>query len=423
MSGWVSLLDGAVVSVFGSVLAASFCDALKTRRNRWSFWCCTGLILLLQGGVYALCGSESLRQVYPLTTHLPLALVLCFLTKAVWWPVISVFTAYLCCQLRRWIALLVIAAISGGPLVQDMVELLITLPLLFLLMRYVSVAMRPLAHQPTREQIQFGVIPVLYYLFDYLTMVYTDLLARGEPVAVEFMPFVCCLAYLAFLLYYAAQRRRSGQLLQTQKVLEIQLNQSVREINALRESQALARQYRHDLRHHLQYVSSCLQNGQEEQAQRYIATICQEIEGQKVQRFSENEAANLILSAFAGRARKDGIELTVQCALPEHIKVTDGDLCVLLSNALENAVHACQSLIVTGMECVIDVQMYQREGRVFLQVTNPCGAEVRFEKGIPISEQPEHGVGVQSICAIVQRYGGVYAFSVQEGRFILRLSL
>ena len=54
---------------------------------------------------------------------------------------------------------------------------------------------------------------------------------------------------------------------------------------------------------------------------------------------------------------------------------------------------------------------------------NPCENTVRFENGLPVSDRPGHGIGVQSICAIVQRYGGVYDFLVQNGRFVLRLSL
>lgn len=159
----------------------------------------------------------------------------------------------------------------------------------------------------------------------------------------------------------------------------IQLNQAVREINALRESQTLASQYRHDMRHHLQYVSSCIKNGQEEQAQSYIAGICKEIELQKVERYCKNEAANLVLSAFAGRAKKNGILMNVSGTLPTSITVSDSDLCVLLSNALEN--------------------------------------------GIPVSNEPGHGIGVQSICAIVEQYGGIYTFLIKNGHFILRLSI
>lgn len=133
--------------------------------------------------------------------------------------------------------------------------------------------------------------------------------------------------------------------------------------------------------------------------------------------------ANLILSAFAGRAQKAGIAMHVQGMLPAFILVSDSDLCILLSNALENALHACQPFAAEGKACGIDVRFYVREEKLFLQVTNPCGNMVRFENGIPVSDQPGHGIGVQSICAIVRRYGGVYAFSVKNGQFVLRLSL
>ena len=419
----LSLLNDISVSIFGSVLSASFCGALMTRRNRFIFWGCTALILLLQGWVYANWDVVFLQHIYPIIMHLPLMVILYILTGKLLWPVISVLTAYLCCQLRRWIALLVVAVLSGGNGLQNLTELVVTLPLLLLLLHFAAPAVRQMSGYPPKLQLQFGVIPAVYYGFDYATRVYTDLLQRGDPAVVEFMPFVCCTAYLAFVLYSSAKERTQNQLQQVQKSLNLQLTQAVREINALRESQVLASQYRHDLRHHLQYLSACIENGQEKQAQDYISGICAEIEAQKVQRYCENEAANLILSAFAGRAQKEGIAMEMQVTLPAFIMVSDSDLCVLLSNALENALQACRPFAAAGKAAAIEVLIYERGGKIFLQMTNPCGNTVSFENGIPVSDRPGHGIGVQSICAIVRRYGGVYAFFVKNGQFVLRLSL
>ena len=107
--------------------------------------------------------------------------------------------------------------------------------------------------------------------------------------------------------------------------------------------------------------------------------ICEEINAQNVRQYCENEAANLILSAFAGRAERAGIS--------------------------------------------INVQVYDRSGKLFLQVTNPCRNTVRFEHGVPVSNRQGHDIGVQNICAIVERYSGIYAFLVENGWFILWLSL
>lgn len=423
MSDIITYLNSAAVGLFGSVLSAAFCGALNSPRNRHVFWTSMVVLPLLQVGGILLWGMEIQRQIYPLLVHLPLILLLWFLTEKLLWSTISVLTAYLCCQLRRWLALLVVAVFSGGATMQAVTELAVTLPLLLLLVRFAAPAVRRLMEHPAKLQCQFGVVSALYYVFDYATVVYTDLLTSGKPVVVEFMPFVCCAAYIAFLLYNSAGEDKYSRLRQIQKSLDLQIKQSVREIKSLRESQELARRYRHDLRHHLQYVSACIENGQTEQAQSYISGICREIESQKVVRYCENEAANLILSSFDARAKKEGVELTIQGSLPEFILLPDSDLCVILSNALENALHACHEPAAKGQPCTIDVQFYERDSKLFLQITNPCTQPVRFEKGIPVSEQPGHGVGVQSICAIVQKYGGVCTFLVKEERFILRLSL
>ncbi len=423
MNIWISMLNGGAVSIFGSVLSASFCNALSEKRQRRIFWCSVILMLLIQGTLYAWWEGDILRRVYPLVMHLPLMIILYLLTRKLLWPFISILAAYSCCQMRRWLALLVVEIFSGSMLMQETVELVITLPLLMFLLFFVSPLVRKLSNSPVKMQCQFGVIPALYYGFDYMTLVYTNVLYSGSPVAVEFMPFVCCVLYLIFWVYNAGEEQKRNELQQQQKCLDIQLAQAVQEIDSLRESQVLMRQYRHDLRHHLQYVSVCMENGQIVQAQTYITGIFKEIEAQAVKHYCENEAVNLILSAFAGRIEKKGIYMHVKGGLPAMVMVSDSDLCVLLSNALENALHACEPMAVEGKECAINVQFYERRGKIFLQITNPCREGVRFEKGLPVTEKPGHGIGVQSICAIVEKYKGVYSFHVQEGQFILRISL
>ncbi len=419
----LSLLNDGAVSIFGSVLAASFCGVLHRRRNVGIFWSAIVVFLLMQRGIYSIGDAQLLRRIYPLVVHLPLVALLCAMTRSVLWPLISVLSAYLCCQLRRWLALLAVALFSGGDMLQDVVELILTVPILVLLLYTVTPAIRPLRKRPARFQLWFGVIPALYYVFDYATTVYTNVLSSGSPVVTEFMPLVCCAGYLVFLLYYSAEEQKRSRLKQIQDNLDVQLKQSVREISALRESQTLTQRYRHDLRHHLQYIAACIENGREGQAQEYIADISREIEAQRVKRYCENETVNLIFSAFDARAAKEGISMNITGVLPEALKVSEKDLCVLLSNALENAIQACIPIAADGETCTIDVQLNEKAGRVFLSVINPCRGEVCFERGIPVSERAGHGIGVQSICAIVEKYKGGYSFRVKDGSFVLRLYL
>lgn len=423
MTNGLYLADGIAVGVYGMTLSAAFCDISWTRRKRILMGVSMVVLLLFQGAIYLWADSDAIPYLYPLITHFPLILVLCALSRKYLWSPIAVLTAYLCCQLRRWLALLVVAACAGDLRTQYMVQIVITVPLLFLLLRFVAPSVRSIAQDTIAVQCRFGLIPALSYGFDYLTRIYTDLLAQGAPVAVEFMPFVCCVAYLIFVLRTSEERKLRSQLEQTQNSLNLQVSQAVREIASLRESQQRASTYRHDLRHHMQYLSSCIESGRLEQAQTYIHEVCSEIEAGKVVAYCENEAANLILSAFAGRAQERDIPIEIRADIPQNLKVSETDLCVLLSNALENALNACAKLKERGAECGVGVDAYEKKDRLFLQIVNSCESGVRFENGVPVTDRPGHGVGVGSICAIVERYGGIYTFSEQNGRFTLRCSL
>ena len=104
------------------------------------------------------------------------------MTRRALWPLVSVLTAYLCCQLRRWAALLVIALFpAGGTVLQDATELIVTLPILLVLIRWIAPSVRALSRSPLLLQLQFGMIPLLSYLFDYFTRIYTDLLRQCRP--------------------------------------------------------------------------------------------------------------------------------------------------------------------------------------------------------------------------------------------------
>lgn len=419
----LSIINLASVGIFGMILSARFCDIHWTRPRMLFIAGSMSAVMLLQGIVSFFADVYITEYLYPIITHVPLAIVLCLLNRELLWPLISVLTAYLCCQVRRWLALLVIAIFSGTAVMQDIVELIVTTPLLLLLLRFFAPSVRSISHCTTAEKCQFGLIPLLYYGFDYLTRFYTDLLSTGNPAVVEFMPFVCSVSYLIFVLRASEAKQIHSRLKQTEELLNLQVSQAIKEIEVLRESWQKTVTYRHDLRHHMQYLLSCIENNRTQQAQAYIQKISSQIEATKAVIYCENEAANLIFSAFFKRAENHGVSIHIQAAIPQNIRIPENDWCVLLSNALENALHACQKQKAAGLPAVIDISSYEKNETLFLQITNSCDENITFSHGIPVTANPGHGIGVRSICTIIEQYGGIYSFSVKNGLFVLRISL
>ena len=114
MMDGIALANNIAVGLYGMILSAAFCDMTWTARRRWVFTGCMAVILALQGVVTWRFAAETTRCLYPLITHLPLAVTLGVMNRRALWPTIAVLTAYLCCQLRRWIALLIVALLHSA---------------------------------------------------------------------------------------------------------------------------------------------------------------------------------------------------------------------------------------------------------------------------------------------------------------------
>ena len=213
----ISLLNNAVVGIFGMILSAAFCDLDWTRKRLARYWGCMAVIMLVQGVVYCVTQVGVLRAIYPLVTHIPLMIVLSVMKRRTIWPIVSVLTAYLCCQIRRWIALFAVACIGGGSNTQEVAELIVTLPLLWGLLKFVAPSVRAIGRTKPSMQVFFGIMPAISYAFDYLTRIYTDMLERGLEAAVEFMPSVCCVLYLVFVLRISAENAARSRLEQAQE--------------------------------------------------------------------------------------------------------------------------------------------------------------------------------------------------------------
>ena len=126
----IYLSNSIAVAAFGMILSAAFCDIIWTWRKRLVMIGSMAVILLFQGFFYFWIGADIVEYTYPIITHFPLIIILYVLSKKKLWSTVAVMTAYLCCQTRRWLALLIVAIFSGDTVMQSTAELVMTLPLL-----------------------------------------------------------------------------------------------------------------------------------------------------------------------------------------------------------------------------------------------------------------------------------------------------
>ena len=102
-------LDGALLLVFGATLSAAFSGISLSKRNILIFLGLCGICGALQFGMYVAFSEQAVRKLYPLITHLPLLILLCLhYRKRLLTALVSILTAYLCCQPVKWVGILVL---------------------------------------------------------------------------------------------------------------------------------------------------------------------------------------------------------------------------------------------------------------------------------------------------------------------------
>ena len=126
-----------------------------------------------------------------------------------------------------------------------------------------------------------------------------------------------------------------------------------------------------------------------------------------------------VFSSYFLQAQRQDIRIEADITLPDALPVDEGELAVVLANALENAINA--NLALPPEDRVIRCRVVCVPS-LMLEIANPCTGRVAFDdSGLPVSAREGHGLGVQSISAFCQRHGAVCEFDLSDGWFCLRL--
>lgn len=418
----VSLVNYGLILLFGVSLAIYFAGIERSRKNRLAAICFVLFLLVVQYASWRFFGYDTTRKIYPFIVHIPLILFITFYYKRNYTiALVCVLTSYLCCQTPRWFATMALYLFDSR-LAYLIVNSLAIVPVLFLLKKYVVRSINQLINISKRSLLLFGIVPLMYYLFDYTTTVYTDLLYRGIEMAVLFMPSLVSMFYFVFILIYYSEMQRRSNAESEGMVMSIQINQAKIELSAFLESQEKTAIYRHDMRHHLNLIAGYLEAGDTKSAFEYISNTQAEIKEFTPVRYCENNTINLILSHFGDRAKAEGVTFFTDVKIPQTISIMETELCALLSNSLENALQACTK-VPDENEKILRVNCQLHKENMLIFIENNYTGEVEMENGLPQTHRQGHGFGVKSIMAIVHKYQGYYLYTANDGIFTLKIVL
>lgn len=418
----LDLICYGLVLLFGIAVSVCFLGIEYSKKNMVSIGCFFLLTLYLQICSWLFLGIEQTKQLYPLIVHLMLVLFLRIILKRSWLASLSsVFAAYLCCQIPKWFGSIdeMIFQTQFGYYLSYIPAMALCY---FFLRKYVAVPVSRIIAQSKKSCLMFGTIPFLYYVFDYVSTIYTDWLYSGSTVAVHFIPSVVSMFYFVFVLLYYAETQKEKSAQQERDQMAAQLRQAKIEFDTLRQMQEQTRQYRHDMRHHFLLLQGLAAKGDVKKIVHYLKTAESDLEAFTPTQYCENETVNLLLSSFETLAKQTGVVLSAEACIPEILSISDTEICSLLSNSLENAITAAAAVPIPEKR-IVSVKITVYKGKLLLSVKNPYEGKVILHDGLPQTIQKGHGYGTHNISAIAEFHGGQALFSTDSNMFSLKVMI
>lgn len=174
--------------------------------------------------------------------------------------------------------------------------------------------------------------------------------------------------------------------------------------SALSERVMEMRKIKHDAKHHNDVLKYYVDNKDKEGLYQYCKELVYQINDDIQIPYSGNSAVDGLIYRYMELAQKNDITFKVSGTFAD-IDMSDVDICVLLGNALDNAITGC--LTAQG-ERYINLSVRKDSGALTIMIRNSFDGIIN-EKGNKILSRKrynESGIGLFSMKSVCKKYGG-----------------
>ena len=210
--------------------------------------------------------------------------------------------------------------------------------------------------------------------------------------------------------YYEQNSRLNEKLMQQQKAYYEQ--------RLVREEET--RKFRHDIKNHMLCIKTLLEEGNYDDAKEYIAGIENRTESLRPAVITGNSLVDAITCDIM--EKHSSVRLEWEGHLPDKIKLSDMDICVIFSNILDNA-FAAAAKCNSGS---VKVRAAAAGSSLMITVINDIIEPIELRDSKLVTSKPDkrsHGYGVMNVKECAEKNGGKAEFSFDEKHFTAEVIL
>lgn len=260
-------------------------------------------------------------------------------------------------------------------------------------------------------------------LVDFIMSSLSSLLIDDFPLGIRLSHillaaiFITILMSIVLLILYFRLQHYHFLLQQTNAIQRNLLNLETQHYQDLQQKTLDLRTFRHDYNYHITAMQGLVAQNDWTGLQNYISNLSQ-IKEQFYYLSSNHPVADAIINYFYERV-PDHTEFQVNGKFSEELFMNDTDLCIILSNLLQNAVEAQSKLAVDDSKN-IQISLQSNEQSILIQVENTSKAyDSRKLTNLTTSKKDttNHGFGLLNVRNMVKKYDGKLDLLYENGIF------
>lgn len=194
------------------------------------------------------------------------------------------------------------------------------------------------------------------------------------------------------------------------------------QLDLMEQSQKNIKALHHDMKNHLFLIQSYLENQEHSKAQQYIASINNHmvVPGQHIH--TGNQEIDAIMNYMIERAKRKDCKIEMQINVPNIGFMDKMDLNIILGNLLDNALEALEQTT----ERYLSINIKYKKGIFVIKICNSYDGTLikRGSKYFTRKRETEsHGLGLQNVNEIVEKYNGEKQIETKDGLFKITIIL
>lgn len=205
------------------------------------------------------------------------------------------------------------------------------------------------------------------------------------------------------------------------EILKQQIKSDSNRLKIVLQTEDRIKMLRHDMKHHMNELKILANHNQVEKIQEYIDQMDEFLQNPNDVISSGNIEIDNLLNFMLDKAKKEKLNIEYDIKIMEPITY-HFDINIILGNLLENAMEAAHQT----KEKVIYVFIQLKQGVLKIEIKNSYNNQiVRNGKDFLTTkyDKNSHGIGINSVKKIVEKYNGVLDISYNENLFQTKVIL